>query len=104
MYKNRVINISLKGFAFEFDRCQVCTGYEVSTVHPLCLLAPNATRFDQAKVLDFILSISRDVVLEVKGKIAHIYQPVEWPKSEIVGVAFIEVAPWAEQILQQYIE
>lgn len=102
MYKNRVVNISPKGFAFEFDRCQTCTGYELSTVHPMCLLARHGKRFDDSEPLEFVLSIERDVVIEVRGKIAHIHQPPDWPASEVVGVSFTDLTVGAEQILAKY--
>lgn len=102
MYKNRVVNISPKGFAFEFDRCQTCTGYELSTVHPMCLLARHGKRFDDSEPLEFVLSIERDVVIEVRGKIAHIHQPPDWPTSEVVGVSFTDLTVGAEQILAKY--
>lgn len=102
MYKNRVVNISPKGFAFEFDRCTTCTGYELSTVHAMCLLARHAKRFDESEPLEFVLSIERDVVIEVRGKIAHIHQPPDWPTTEVVGVSFTELPPAVEETLAKY--
>ena len=102
LYKNKVINISGKGFAFEFDRCQTCTGYELSTVHPMCLLARHANRFEEGTPLEFVLSISRDIVVEVNGVVAHVYQPPGWTAREIVGVAYRGLTPEAESQLQRY--
>jgi CheY-like chemotaxis protein len=104
LYKNKVLNISRKGFAFEFERCGICTGYEVSTVHPMCLLAPHATRRLDAEPLEFVLSISRDVVVEVRGMVAHVYQPPDWKTTEIVGVAYTELTPQAEAALKPYVD
>lgn len=102
LYKNRVMNISSKGFAFEFDRCQTCTGYELSTVHPMCLLARHAKRFPEGEDLEFVLSISSEVVVEVKGRIAHVYQPPGWEPVELVGVSLTDVSPQAEEALNKY--
>jgi CheY-like chemotaxis protein len=103
LYRNRVANISLWGFAFEFPRCLICTGYEQGTVHPLCLLAPQARRFNDSQPLDFILSISSEVVIEVRGRVAHVYQPPDWPATEIVGIAFEQLSPRAEELLRKHL-
>ncbi|OHB74008.1 MAG: hypothetical protein A2W17_02600 [Planctomycetes bacterium RBG_16_41_13] len=102
-YKSRVLNISLKGLAFEFNRCETCTGYEKDSVHPQCLLAPYAFRFKEAQQLDLVLSISKDIIIETKGKIAHVYQPPETPKTEVVGVNFIALSSADKKLIDDYL-
>lgn len=104
VYKTHVFDISLKGLSFEFVRCSVCTGYEQGTVHPQCLFAGHAKRFPESAVLDFVLSFNRDVVIEVEGKIAHVFQSPQSPRTEKVGVMFTQITPQARQIIQQYLD
>ena len=82
LYKTTVTDISMRGLSFEFNRCGDCTGYEQGTVHPLCLFASHAKRFQESKELEFVLSIKKDVVLEVRGRIAHVYQREDRPTTE----------------------
>ncbi|HXX95436.1 MAG TPA: response regulator [Planctomycetota bacterium] len=104
VYKTRVYDISLKGLSFEFVRCDICTGYEQGTVHPLCLFAKHAKRFQESHTLDFVLSIKKDIVIEVQGRIAHIYQWPDNPGTEKVGVMLTRVSPEAYKIIEQYLE
>jgi CheY-like chemotaxis protein len=104
VYKTRVYDISQKGLSFEFVRCDICTGYEQGTVHPLCLFAKHAKRFQESQALDFVLSIQKDIVLEVQGRIAHVYQWVDNPRTEKVGVMFTKISPAAHATISQYLE
>ena len=104
VYKTRVYDISQKGLSFEFVRCDICTGYEQGTVHPLCLFAKHAKRFQESQTLDFVLSIKKDIVLEVQGRIAHVYQWVDNPRTEKVGVMFTKISPTAHGMITQYLE
>jgi CheY-like chemotaxis protein len=104
VYKTKVYDISQKGLSFEFVRCEICTGYEQGTVHPLCLFAKHAKRFQESQVLDFVLSIKKDIVLEVQGRIAHVYQWADHPGTEKVGVMFTRISSEAHQSIQQYLD
>ena len=104
VYKTKVYDISLKGLSFEFIRCDICTGYEQGTVHPLCLFAKHAKRFQESHTLDFVLSIKKDIVLEVQGRIAHIYQWPDNPNTEKVGVLLTRISDEAHRIIEQYLE
>jgi CheY-like chemotaxis protein len=104
VYKTRVYDISQKGLSFEFVRCDICTGYEQGTVHPLCLFAKHAKRFQESHTLDFVLSISKNIVIEVQGRIAHVYQWADNPRTEKVGVMFTKIAPAAHGLITQYLE
>jgi len=104
VYKTRVYDISQKGLSFEFVRCDICTGYEQGTVHPLCLFAKHAKRFQESHTLDFVLSISKDIILEVQGRIAHVYQWVDNPRTEKVGVMFTKISPAGHTIISRYLE
>ena len=104
VYKTRVYDISQKGLSFEFVRCDICTGYEQGTVHPLCLFAKHAKRFQESQTLDFVLSISKDIILEVQGRIAHVYQWIDNPRTEKVGVMFTRIAPAAHAVITKYLE
>jgi CheY-like chemotaxis protein len=104
VYKTRVYDISLKGLSFEFVRCDTCTGYEQGTVHPLCLFAKHAKRFQESHTLDFVLSIKKDIVIEVQGRIAHIFQWPDNPKTEKVGVMLTKISPEAYKIIEQYLD
>lgn len=103
IYKSKILNISAKGFAFDFNRCEVCTGYDQGSVHPLCLLAPYAIKFEKTQMVDFILSIKQDVVIECQGKIAHIFQPVSAPKIERVGIEFTKISEENKDIIRRYV-
>lgn len=104
VYKTKVYDISQKGLSFEFVRCEICTGYEQGTVHPLCLFAKHAKRFQESQVLDFVLSIKKDIVLEVQGRVAHIYQWADRPGTEKVGVMFTRISPEAHELIQRYLD
>lgn len=104
VYKTRVYDISQKGLSFEFVRCEICTGYEQGTVHPLCLFAKHAKRFHESHPLDFVLSIRKDVVLEVQGRIAHLFQWDENPKTEKIGVLFTKISPEAHKAITDYLD
>jgi CheY-like chemotaxis protein len=104
VYKTRVYDISQKGLSFEFVRCDICTGYEQGTVHPLCLFAKHAKRFQESQALDFVLSISKDIILEVQGRIAHVYQWLDNPRTEKVGVMFTRISPAAHTVISRYLE
>jgi CheY-like chemotaxis protein len=103
IYKTKVYDISLKGLSFEFVRCSICTGYEQGTVHPLCLFAKHAKRFQESQALDFVLSIRKDIVIEVQGRIAHIFQWSDNPTTEKVGVMFTRISPESHKVIQQYL-
>ena len=103
-YKTKVTDISIRGLSFEFVRCDVCTGYEQGAVHPLCLFAKHAKRFQESQELEFVLSIRKDIVLEVRGRIAHVYQWEDRPTTEKVGVMFTRVEPETSQIIRKYLE
>ncbi len=102
-YKCRVFDISRVGMAMEFTRCSECTGYEQGAVHPKCLFAPVAAQFDRTHEIDFVLSISADVLLEVRGKIAHVLQSPDAPGTERVGVAFTGLSPECAAVIEQYV-
>jgi two-component system chemotaxis response regulator CheY len=104
IYKTRVYDISQKGLSFEFLRCEPCTGYEQGTVHPLCLFAKHAKRFHESHPLDFVLSIRKDIVLEVQGRIAHIYQWDDPPGTEKIGVMFTKITPEAHRAISDYLD
>jgi CheY-like chemotaxis protein len=104
VYKTKVYDISLKGLSFEFVRCDICTGYEQGTVHPLCLFAKHAKRFQESHTLDFVLSIRKDIVVEVQGRIAHVYQWPDNPSTEKVGVMLTRVSPEAQRIIEKYLD
>lgn len=105
LYKGLVHDISVKGFAFEFDRCADCTGYEEGTVHPKCLFAPMARRFaPESQVVEFLLSVSPEIILDVRGQVVHVRQRDEHPKTEKVGVTFVELPPHAAAVIRSYVE
>jgi CheY-like chemotaxis protein len=104
IYKTKVYDISLKGLSFEFVRCSICTGYEQGTVHPLCLFAKHAKRFQESQTLDFVLSIRKDIVIEVQGRIAHIFQWDDNPTTEKVGVMFTRISSESHKVIQQYLD
>lgn len=90
-FSEPLLDLSIKGFAFEHRRCATCTGYDKGAVHPLCALAPWARRFKESDALTFLLWLSPNVVVRTDGKIAHIFQPDDAPQTERVGVAFTAV-------------
>lgn len=103
VYKSRVQNISEQGFAFEFNRCDICTGYLQASVHTDCLFKPHAINSPDSPPLDFVLSISRDIIVEAQGKIIHIYQPPNSPKTEKIGVTFTYLSDKDRDIVRKYI-
>lgn len=105
LYKARVLDISLTGFAFDFDRCVPCTGYEVGTVHPQCLFAPWGLRFaPKADVADFLLSVTPEVILEVHGAIVHVQQDPVTPATERVGVEFKGLSDESAAVIKSYVD
>jgi CheY-like chemotaxis protein len=104
VYRTRLLDLSSRGFAFEFVRCDLCTGYEPGTVHPLCLFAGHASRFEGAKALDFVLSARPDAVYRVQGRIAHVHQSADRPRTEKVGVVFTHVPAEARRAIHEYVD
>ena len=51
-----------------------------------------------------VLSISKDIILEVQGRIAHVYQWVDNPRTEKVGVMFTKISPAGHTIISRYLE
>lgn len=104
IYKTRVCDVSKNGLSFEFTRCTACTGYQAGTVHPLCLFARHAKRFAESEPLEFILSVGDNIVVTAQGRIAHVYQWPEKPRTELVGVMLTEAGPETRRHLQKYLE
>lgn len=104
MFKERVIDLSSKGLAFEHVRCDVCTGYEKDTVHPNCPFASYARCFHRTEPLSFVITLPNRKVIEVTGKVAHIFQPEETPRTEKIGVVFTEVSKEAAQAIRQFLD
>lgn len=104
IYKTRVCDVSMNGLSFEFARCAACTGYQAGTVHPLCLFARHAKRFAESEPLEFILSLGDNIVVTARGKIAHVYQWPEKPRTELVGVMLTEAGPETRRHFQKYLE
>ncbi|MBI2901758.1 MAG: response regulator [Planctomycetes bacterium] len=102
VFKTRILDISPGGFSFEFSRCAVCTGYEIGTVHPLCLFAKNAKRFQESEPIDFVLSVRKDVIIEGSGRIAHVYQWADSPRTEKVGVMIVKMSESDRSILERF--
>ena len=103
MFKGKVLDISTKGMAFEFNRCDVCTGYEEGTVHPLCLFAGNAARFENTEEVDLILNVNTNEILEVRGRIVHVFQWKEKIVSEKVGISFTRISEDARSVIDDYV-
>jgi len=103
LFKARVIDISFNGFAFQFNRCDFCTGYEKGTVHPLCLLSNQASRFAESREIEFILNVKEDLILEVSGKVAHILQFDGKPNIETIGVAFSRMSDENRRFLDNFL-
>jgi CheY-like chemotaxis protein len=104
VYKTRVYDVSMKGLSFEFTRCISCTGYEPGTVHDLCLFAHHARRFAESEPLEFVLSAGADSVVQTRGRIAHVLQSPDKPRTERVGVVFTEVSPEARKLIQEHLD
>ncbi len=102
-FKNRVVDISVTGLALEFQRCSPCTGYEPGGVHPLCLLRPHAVAVAGSPELDLILCLTPEVVLEIKGRVAHIHQPTDWLHTEKVGIVFDAPPPEAAALISKWV-
>lgn len=104
VFKTKLLDISPGGFSFEFHRCTACTGYEMGTVHPLCLFGPNAKRFQECEPVDFVLSVRKDIVIEARGKVAHVYQWPDNARAEKVGVMFVTVADADRRVIEQFVD
>ncbi len=103
-YKAVLHDISIKGFSFEFNRCEPCTGYDLGKVHPLCLFAPYARNFQAAGNVDFVFSEKEDVLFEATGKIVHVYQWEKNLQTEKVGVAFENLPEEGRELITAYLE
>lgn len=101
-FKNPVYDVSIEGLALEFDRCATCTGYEIGTVHKECLLAPWALRLEPGRPVDIVLMVDRSTTLDLQGKIAHVYQPEDWPTTEIVGICFTQLSEAARELISKH--
>lgn len=103
VFKTRLLDISPGGFSFEFNRCSVCTGYEIGTVHPLCLFAKNAKRFQESDPIEFVLSVRKDIIIEGTGRIAHVFQWADNPRVEKVGVAFVAMNEADRKVIERFV-
>ncbi len=104
VYKTRIYDVSLKGLSFEFVRCGQCTGYERGTVHPLCIFARHAKRFQESQPLDMVLSVGSGQIAQAQGKIAHVFQSPDKPRTEQVGVMFTQISPEARLLIGRHLE
>ena len=102
-FKERVVDISLRGMSFEHVRCDVCTGYEKDTVHPQCPLFPNSKRVNGEHDLSFVVHLPDNKVIEVSGRIAHVFQPPDWPRTEKIGVVFTQVSKEAAKAIREFL-
>lgn len=102
-FKEQVLDISTKGLAFEHVRCETCTGYEKDGVHPQCPFWKNAKRNRESEPVEFIVTLPIRKIIKVQGKVAHVYQPSDLPRTEKVGVTFTSVSPEVLQIIKDYI-
>jgi CheY-like chemotaxis protein len=103
-YKERVIDISLRGLSFEHARCDVCTGYEKDTVHPQCPLFPFAKRMNGSHDLSFVVHLPDNRVIEISGRVAHVFQPPDWPRTEKIGVVFTQVSKEAAKAIREFLQ
>jgi CheY-like chemotaxis protein len=103
-YKAVLQDISGKGFSFEFNRCDSCTGYQLGGVHPMCLFAPYAKNIAESEKVDFVFSDGDEVLFEALGKIVHVYQWEKNPKTEKVGVVFEDLPEGAREKIDAYLE
>jgi CheY-like chemotaxis protein len=94
-FKCRVIDVSMRGIAFEFPGCKVCTIGEGSQLLP---------HWPPGQVVDFILAISRDVLLEVKGTVAYATPIAGRREMEKVGVEFRELPPHVASLITDYVD
>lgn len=104
-FKERVIDISPRGLSFEHVRCDVCTGYEKDTVHPQCPLFPFSRRLNQGtRDLPFVIHLSDNRVIQVSGRVTHVFQPPDWPRTEKVGVVFTQVSKEAAKAIRDFLQ
>ena len=103
-YKAVLQDISGKGFSFEFNRCDPCTGYQLGGVHPMCLFVPYAKNIAECEKVDFVFSDGDEVLFEARGKIVHVYQWEKNPKTEKVGVVFEDLPEGAREKIDAYLE
>lgn len=104
MFKEPIIDLSMRGFAFEHRRCDVCTGYEKGTIHPNCPFASYARHLPKTEPLKFVLRLADKRVFEVLGKVVHVFQSPASPQTEKVGVLITEISREAAQILREFLE
>lgn len=104
-FKERVIDISPRGLSFEHVRCEVCTGYEKDTVHPQCPLFPFSRRLDHSgEDLSFVVHLPDNRVIQVAGRVTHVFQPPDWPRTEKIGVAFTQVSKEAAKAIRDFLQ
>ncbi|OHB74194.1 MAG: hypothetical protein A2Z34_08960 [Planctomycetes bacterium RBG_16_59_8] len=53
--------------------------------------------------LDFILSISRDIIIQAQGHVIHVFQPPNDPKHENVGVTFTNISDADRETIRKYL-
>jgi len=94
-FKCRIIDISLRGLAFEFPGCKVCTLGEGSQLLP---------HWPLGQVFDFIIAVSRDVLLEVKGTVAYAAPLPGRRDIEKVGIEFRELPPHVATLITEYVD
>ncbi|MHC4606052.1 MAG: hypothetical protein ACYTAF_03860 [Planctomycetota bacterium] len=72
-------------------------------MHALCILSDHSKRFHDATELDFLLNVEKDVIIEARGKVAHILQGRK-KEIEKVGIQFTRISPEALRLIKAVVE
>ncbi|MBI3098104.1 MAG: response regulator [Planctomycetes bacterium] len=105
VFRVPILNLSLDGCCFEFTSCQPCPGYAQGSVDPQCIFYPYAAANQTGVPVELLVTVPepQNTVLEIRGRIAHVFRPEGNHEKEMVGVRFVDLSEEHKSILRRFI-
>jgi len=81
------VGLSTGGACIEWPRCKPCTGYQVGSIHPLCVLKPFDNRLCSSRELSLCFDLPDGRQIAARGKVVYVLRPQGQP-TEQLGIQF----------------
>lgn len=102
-FKESILDISIRGMAFEHSSSADDSGYLEGSVHPNSEFFPYAYHIKNSKSLEFYITLPSNKIIQVRGKINYTHKLTGRQGSERVGVVFTEISKEAKAVLEEYL-
>lgn len=98
-FKTKMVDISIAGFSFEHSHST--TGrYDEKNPPPEC---PFSKPDPKPNILNFLIEFPDNKVLEVRGAVRHVRPMAAKPKTEKVGVEFVDLPVEAKSVIEKFV-